>query len=60
MRAFTYERPVDMATALTAIGNDYAFEVVFSKQVQALGVPGDVLLAISTSFSFFGLTSMRM
>lgn len=34
---------------LTAIGNDYSFDVVFSKQVQALGAPGDVLLAISTS-----------
>lgn len=34
---------------LTAIGNDYNFDVVFSKQVQALGAPGDVLLAISTS-----------
>ena len=34
---------------LTAIGNDYAFEAVFSKQVQALGAPGDVLVALSTS-----------
>lgn len=36
-------------SALTAIANDYAFEQVFSKQVQALGRSGDVLLAISTS-----------
>lgn len=36
-------------SAITAIGNDYAFEVVFSKQVEALGKPGDVLLALSTS-----------
>lgn len=36
-------------SALTAIGNDYGFDVVFSRQVQALGNPGDVLLAISTS-----------
>lgn len=36
-------------SALTAIGNDYAFEQVFSKQVQALARPGDLLLAISTS-----------
>ena len=34
---------------LTAIGNDYDFASIFSKQVQALGAPGDVLLAISTS-----------
>jgi D-sedoheptulose 7-phosphate isomerase len=34
---------------LTAIGNDYDFSAVFAKQVQALGAPGDVLLAISTS-----------
>jgi phosphoheptose isomerase len=36
-------------SALTAIGNDYSYEVIFSKQVHALGLPGDVLLAISTS-----------
>ncbi|MFC6438888.1 phosphoheptose isomerase [Bowmanella sp. JS7-9] len=35
--------------ALTAISNDYQFAEVFSKQVRALGQPGDVLLAISTS-----------
>ncbi len=34
---------------LTAIANDYDFSVVFSRQVRALGQPGDVLLAISTS-----------
>ena len=34
---------------LTAIGNDYAFDVVFAKQVEALGRTGDVLVAISTS-----------
>ena len=34
---------------LTAVGNDYDFTQVFAKQVQALGSPGDVLLAISTS-----------
>jgi D-sedoheptulose 7-phosphate isomerase len=34
---------------LTAIGNDYDFTQVFAKQVQALGSPGDVLLALSTS-----------
>ena len=36
-------------SALTAIANDYSFERVFSKQVEALGRPGDWLLAISTS-----------
>ena len=36
-------------SALTAIGNDYGFEHIFSKQVRALGRPGDVLLGISTS-----------
>jgi D-sedoheptulose 7-phosphate isomerase len=37
------------SSALTAIANDYDFDRVFSKQVEALGVAGDVLLAISTS-----------
>jgi D-sedoheptulose 7-phosphate isomerase len=37
------------SSILTAIGNDYAFEEIFSKQVRALGQAGDVLLAISTS-----------
>ena len=36
-------------SALTAIANDYDFDHVFSKQVEALGAKGDVLLAISTS-----------
>jgi D-sedoheptulose 7-phosphate isomerase len=34
---------------LTAVANDYSFDVVFEKQVQGLGRPGDVLLCISTS-----------
>lgn len=34
---------------ITAVGNDYSFNEIFSKQVQAFGQPGDVLLAISTS-----------
>jgi len=53
---FERERPGLAAIALTvdtsiltAIGNDYSFDVVYAKQVQALGAPGDVLLAISTS-----------
>lgn len=37
------------SSALTAIANDYDFTQVFAKQVRALGQPGDVLLAISTS-----------
>ena len=53
---FERERPGLAAIALTtdssiltAIGNDYDFASIFSKQVQALGAPGDVLLAITTS-----------
>jgi D-sedoheptulose 7-phosphate isomerase len=53
---FERERPGLAAIALTtdtsiltAIGNDYDFNVIFSKQVQALGAPGDVLIAITTS-----------
>ncbi len=38
-------------SALTAIGNDYGFERVFARQVEALGRPGDVLVAITTSGS---------
>ncbi|QQS53197.1 MAG: phosphoheptose isomerase [Candidatus Competibacteraceae bacterium] len=37
------------SSALTSIANDYAFEQIFARQVRALGWPGDVLLAISTS-----------
>ena len=53
---FERERPglaaISLSTdtsIITAIGNDYDFASIFSKQVQALGAPGDVLLAISTS-----------
>jgi D-sedoheptulose 7-phosphate isomerase len=53
---FERERPGLAAIALTtdtsiitAVGNDYSFEAIFAKQVEALGAPGDVLLAISTS-----------
>ena len=34
---------------LTAIGNDYAFQEVFARQVQAYGKPGDVLITLTTS-----------
>jgi D-sedoheptulose 7-phosphate isomerase len=37
------------SSILTAIANDYSYEVIFSKQVKALGQNGDVLLGISTS-----------
>jgi len=53
---FERERPELAAIALTtdssiltALANDYAFELIFAKQVRALGGAGDVLLAISTS-----------
>lgn len=37
------------SSILTAIANDYSYEQVFARQVRALGLAGDVLLAISTS-----------
>lgn len=37
------------ASVLTALANDYAYDQVFARQVRALGQPGDVLLAITTS-----------
>src|SRR6476620_6890018 len=37
------------SSALTAIGNDYGFDHVFARQVEALGARGDVVLGISTS-----------
>jgi D-sedoheptulose 7-phosphate isomerase len=56
LNRFEKERPGLAAMALTtdtstltSIANDYDFVQVFSKQVRALGQPGDVLLAISTS-----------
>jgi D-sedoheptulose 7-phosphate isomerase len=36
-------------SVLTAIGNDYGYEALFARQVQAVGARGDVLVAISTS-----------
>lgn len=36
-------------STLTSISNDYGFEQVFARQVEALAAPGDVLIAISTS-----------
>lgn len=37
------------SAVLTAIGNDYGYEQVFARQVQALGHKGDVLIVLSTS-----------
>jgi len=37
------------SSILTAVGNDYGFERLFARQVEALGRPGDVFFAISTS-----------
>lgn len=37
------------ASVITSIANDFSFDRVFSRQVEALGRPGDLLLAISTS-----------
>jgi D-sedoheptulose 7-phosphate isomerase len=56
LNRFERERPSLPALALTtdsstitSIANDYSYNEIFSKQIRALGQPGDVLLAISTS-----------
>jgi len=36
-------------SSITAIGNDYGFDMIFSRQVEALANPGDVFIAITTS-----------
>jgi D-sedoheptulose 7-phosphate isomerase len=53
---FAFDRPALPALALsvntscvTAIGNDYGFDQVFSRQIEALARPGDVAIGISTS-----------
>ena len=53
---FTFDRPGLPALSLstdtsiiTAIGNDYGFERLFARQVEAQGCPGDVFIGISTS-----------
>lgn len=53
---FMYDRPGLAAIALTtdtsiltAIGNDYGYERLFARQVQALGRPGDIFIGYSTS-----------
>ncbi|MBB5059069.1 D-sedoheptulose 7-phosphate isomerase [Granulicella aggregans] len=52
----TISRPALRAVALTvdtsiltAVGNDFSFDHVFERQVEALGAPGDIFLGISTS-----------
>src|SRR6266700_5502030 len=37
------------SSILTAVGNDYGFDRIFARQLQALGRPGDVAIALSTS-----------
>jgi len=53
---FAFDRPALPALALsvntscvTAIGNDYGFDAIFARQIEALGRPGDVAIGISTS-----------
>ncbi len=53
---FAFDRPALPALALsvntscvTAIGNDYGFDLVFSRQIEALARPGDVAIGISTT-----------
>jgi D-sedoheptulose 7-phosphate isomerase len=53
---FAFDRPGLAAVALTtdtsiltAIGNDYGYERLFARQVQALGLPGDIFIGYSTS-----------
>src|SRR5271168_1040789 len=53
---FAFDRPALPALALsvnsscvTAIGNDYGFDIVFSRQIEALARPGDMAIGISTS-----------
>jgi D-sedoheptulose 7-phosphate isomerase len=48
-RAFPAVALTTDTSALTALSNDYGYEEVFARQVQALATAGDVLIAISTS-----------
>jgi D-sedoheptulose 7-phosphate isomerase len=67
---FAFDRPALPALALsvntsclTAIGNDYGFDLVFSRQIEALARPGDLAIGISTSGAssnvFHGLSVAR-
>ena len=56
MGRFAFDRPglaafslPDATAAMTAIGNDYAYDEVFSRQVLAAGRPGDVVIGLTTS-----------
>ncbi len=44
------------ASVITSIANDFSFDRVFSRQIEALGNPGDLLLAISTSGTSSNIT----
>ena len=53
---FTFDRPALSALSLstdtsiiTAVGNDYSFDQLFARQIEAQGRPGDVFIGISTS-----------
>jgi D-sedoheptulose 7-phosphate isomerase len=52
---YRHDRPAIAAVSIsdpshiTCVGNDYGFEFIFSRYLESLGKPGDVLLAISTS-----------
>jgi len=63
LNRFEMERPGLPAIALTtdtstltSIANDYSYDIIFSKQIQALGQSGDTLLAISTSGNSANIT----
>jgi D-sedoheptulose 7-phosphate isomerase len=47
-------------SALTALANDYGFERIFARQVEALGNPGDLLIALSTSGNSPNVTAAVM
>ena len=52
---FLFDRPglaslaLGTNSAMTAIGNDYGYENVFAREIEAIATPGDVLIAITTS-----------
>lgn len=64
---FYYDRPAMAGVAittdssiLTAIGNDYGYEYIFSRQVEANAVKGDILLVISTSGNSLNIVNAIM
>ncbi len=48
-KALAAESLTTNTSSLTAIGNDYGFDQIFSRQVEALGTEGDILMGLSTS-----------